>query len=68
MKTSALFCISLFTGSVLAAQQQQQPFLIHYANVTTPVTTHGRYLHITDIHVRHKDSLLFDIHCLTIDG
>ncbi|KAG0739662.1 hypothetical protein G6F57_010383 [Rhizopus arrhizus] len=49
MKTSALFCISLFTGSVLAAQQQ--PFLIHYANVTTTVTTHGRYLHITDIHM-----------------
>lgn len=66
MKTSALFCISLFTGSVLAAQQQ--PFLIHYANVTTTVTTHGRYLHITDIHVRHRSKLLFDIHCLTVDG
>jgi hypothetical protein len=50
MRTNSLYLFALLVGSSLAIQPEQQQVFSTSAN--DQVTIHGRYLHITDIHVK----------------
>jgi hypothetical protein len=50
MKT-LYFLAFMAAGSSLAIQQQQQPFTTIQPHKEEEIKIHGKYLHITDIHV-----------------
>lgn len=61
MKTSSVYLLALMAGSSMAVQQQQQqhPFIhpMVAPHQDSDIVIHGKYLHITDIHV--SESFVF---------